>query len=124
MSREGEMLWCNLCWKEMQAPFIVTTCGHTFCMEHKDDPKIKESTCPGCNKHVSTKNGMKIGHYEVSGFGDPKILNGLRPEQALQLYVSCRKFWSEQEENKLQYTRAQAKRAKPPISDMLSTTPC
>ena len=23
---------CNLCWKELQAPFLVTSCNHVFCL--------------------------------------------------------------------------------------------
>ncbi|KAL3898534.1 MAG: hypothetical protein SGPRY_012822, partial [Prymnesium sp.] len=75
------------------APFIVTSCGHAFCMEHQNDAKVKESTCPGCNKHVSPKDGMRMAHYKMSGFGDAKVLNGLRPEEALQVVHSCTKFW-------------------------------
>ena len=71
----------------------MTTCDHAFCMEHQNHPKIKESTCPGCDKHLSPKNGMKVAHYQIAALGDTKILNGLRPDEALQLYRSCSKFW-------------------------------
>lgn len=67
----------------------MTACNHVFCMEHKDLPKIKESTCPGCNKHLSPKNGLKIAHYGV----DPTALNGLRPEQAVKAALTSVKFW-------------------------------
>jgi len=43
----------------VQAPFIVTQCGHAFCMEHKDDQKFKDSTCPGCQSHLSSKGGIR-----------------------------------------------------------------
>jgi hypothetical protein len=85
-------LQCNLCWKELREPFIVTSCSHAFCMDHQHDTKIKESTCPGCNKHISPSSGVKIAHYSLEKLGDASILNGMRPEDAIKLCATSLKL--------------------------------
>ena len=43
MPKGGGGLSCNLCWSELQAPFIVTSCGHAFCEKHKTDASLQAS---------------------------------------------------------------------------------
>ena len=75
-----------------QEPFIVTSCGHCFCMKHEHDQKIKESTCPGCGSHLARANGLKVAHFSVAP-ESTNTLNGLAPESVLQLAGSAIQFW-------------------------------
>ena len=75
---------CNLCWKEVQAPFLVTSCNHLFCMSHRDHEAFQQSSCPGCGHNLSSKGGLKQANYDVKG-GDLKVLNGVTPEAALKV---------------------------------------
>ena len=77
----------------LQPPFIVTSCGHVLCHEHQHDAKVKNSTCPACNKHVSPTTGMRLGHYDIEGIGTSNALDGLKPDHMLTVLGSSVKFW-------------------------------
>lgn len=85
-------LHCNLCWKELQAPYIVTSCNHCFCMEHEHDPRIQQSTCPGCAKHLPSKGGINRAMYQCEK-SETGALNGLKPDSVLQLAGRAIEFW-------------------------------
>ena len=53
-------------------------------MEHREDPHFKDTSCPGCGHHLNRQNGLKVASYSVPR-GDYTLLNGLRPDEALQL---------------------------------------
>ena len=78
-------LLCNLCWQELQPPFIVTACNHMFCMSHQDDERVLAKTCPGCNSHLKSSGGLRVAHYEVKKMEDLSVLNGLKPDQVLKI---------------------------------------
>ena len=66
MPKGGGGLSCNLCWSELQAPFIVTSCGHAFCEKHKTDASLQASTCPGCGSHLPSHGGMRLAGKKMS----------------------------------------------------------
>ena len=75
---------CNLCWKELQAPFLVTSCNHVFCMAHRDLDAFQQQSCPGCGQHLSSKGGLKQANYDVKS-SDMAVLNGVTPTAALDV---------------------------------------
>ena len=100
MPKGGGGLSCNLCWSELQAPFIVTSCGHAFCEKHKTDASLQASTCPGCGSHLPSHGGMRLANYDVKSTTDWTVLNGLRPELVLKIADRAVGFWVAQERNK------------------------
>lgn len=92
MSAEYGPILCNLCWKEVQGPYIVTTCGHAFCMAHKDHPRIKEQTCPGCQRHLGS-GGARVAMYEPESEADFELLCGMKLNFALKMFDKATKFW-------------------------------
>mmetsp|Transcript_47812 Transcript_47812/g.95457 ORF Transcript_47812/g.95457 Transcript_47812/m.95457 type:complete len:96 (-) Transcript_47812:1070-1357(-) len=85
-------LLCNLCWEELQEPFIVTSCNHCFCMKHEHDARIKQSTCPGCGNHLPSKHGLTVARYHTEK-EERGTLHGLQPDNVLQLAGSAIHFW-------------------------------
>lgn len=71
----------------------MTQCGHAFCMHHKDDQKFKDSTCPGCQAHLSSKGGMRKAVYAPRAEQDWNILNGLTVENSLKIVKQSIEFW-------------------------------
>jgi hypothetical protein len=80
-------------------------------MEHQHDTKIKDSTCPACDKHLSPKDGVKMAHYSLETLGDASILNGMRPEDSMKLFATSVKFWMQQTQTKVEYARHEARLA-------------
>lgn len=99
-------LKCNLCWSELQPPFLVTSCNHCFCMAHQDHDSIRNHSCPGCNAHLSEKGGLKVANYEIKGSNDLSVLNGVTPDSALKCAGHSINFWMSQMSNQLQYAQA------------------
>ena len=87
---------CNLCWKELQAPFLVTSCNHVFCLSHRDHESFKQQSCPGCGHHLSESKGLKQANYDVKS-SDLPVLNGVTPDAALKVAGTAIKFWVLQE---------------------------
>lgn len=99
-------LKCNLCWSDLQPPFLVTSCNHCFCMAHKDHESIRNRSCPGCNGHLSEKGGLKQANYEIKSSADLSVLNGVTPENALKCAGYSINFWISQMSNQVQYAQA------------------
>lgn len=97
-------LLCNLCWDELQEPFIVTSCQHCFCMKHEHDQRIKQSTCPGCGNHLPHKGGLNVARFRVQP-DQVNTLNGLQPDSVLQLAGNAIQFWVSQERTHAEYLR-------------------
>lgn len=97
-------LQCNLCWKELQAPYIVTSCNHCFCMEHENDQRIQQSSCPGCAKHLPSKGGLTRAVYACEK-SESSALNGMRPDSVLQLASKAIDFWVSQERTGAEYQK-------------------
>ena len=95
-------LTCNLCWKEMQAPFLVTSCNHVFCMDHREHERFNERSCPGCGSHLPGKNGVRQASYTLKTQSDMNVLNGVMPDYALKVAANAIKFWVDQERSHLQ----------------------
>ena len=87
---------CNLCWKELQAPFLVTSCNHVFCLSHRDHESFKQQSCPGCSHHLSESKGLKQANNDVKS-SDLPVLNGVTPDAALKVAGTAIKFWVLQE---------------------------
>ena len=87
---------CNLCWEVIKEPYIVTSCNHAFCMKHESDPRIQQSTCPGCGSHLPSKNGLLVARFRVSK-EDTRSLCGLQPDVVIELATNALDFWSDQE---------------------------
>ena len=115
-------LSCNLCWSELQAPFIVTSCGHAFCEKHKTDASLQASTCPGCGSHLPSHGGMRLANYDVKSTTDWTVLNGLRPELVLKIADRAVGFWVAQERNKT--AAAAAERGKCEADSRTQTLVC
>ena len=111
-SRGGSYLpqACNLCWKELQAPFLVTSCNHVFCLSHRDHEAFQQQSCPGCGHHLSESKGLKQANYDVKS-SDLPVLNGVTPDAALKVAGTAIKFWVLQERTQLNYMQHQAQRA-------------
>ena len=101
---------CNLCWKELQAPFLVTSCNHVFCLSHRDHEAFQQQSCPGCGHHLSASKGLKQANYDVKS-SDLSVLNGVTPDAALKVAGTAIKFWVQQERTQLNYMQHQAERA-------------
>ena len=101
---------CNLCWKELQAPFLVTSCNHVFCLSHRDHEAFQRQSCPGCGHHLSASKGLKQANYDVKS-SDLSVLNGVTPDAALKVAGTAIKFWVQQERTQLSYMQHQAERA-------------
>ena len=101
---------CNLCWKELQAPFLVTSCNHVFCLSHRDHEAFQQQSCPGCGHHLSESKGLKQANYDVKS-SDLAVLNGVTPDAALKVAGTAIKFWVLQERTQLNYVQHQAQRA-------------
>jgi len=99
-------LKCNLCWSDLQPPFLVTSCNHCFCMAHKDHDSIQHHSCPGCNGHLSERGGIKQANYEIKSSSDLSVLNGVTPDCALKVAGTSISFWVSQMTNQLQYAHA------------------
>ena len=101
---------CNLCWKELQAPFLVTSCNHLFCLSHRDHEAFQQQSCPGCGHHLSESKGLKQANYDVKS-SDLPVLNGVTPDAALKVAGTAIKFWVQQERTQLNYMQHAAQRA-------------
>ena len=101
---------CNLRWKELQAPFLVTSCNHVFCLSHRDHEAFQQQSCPGCGHHLSESKGLKQANYDVKS-SDLPVLNGVTPDAALKVAGTAIKFWVLQERTQLNYMQHQSQRA-------------
>ena len=101
---------CNLCWKELKPPFLLTGCDHVFCMAHRDHQRIQQRSCPGCGAHLSEKGGLKSATFEIKG-SDIKVLHGVRPDHILKAAAHSIDFWVMQEQQKLAYANHKADEA-------------
>ena len=104
MGRDYQPLLCNLCWEELQEPFIITSCHHVFCMKHEHDPLFKKSSCPGCGNHLPSKGGMSVTRFRAEPH-QLDTLNGLQPDSAMQILGHCIQFWVSQERTHGEYLR-------------------
>lgn len=107
-------LQCNLCWEELKAPFIVTSCKHAFCDKHRNDPKLQARTCPGCSAHLD-----KVRHasYTVPK-AELSVLNGLTPDSIFKITETALGFWDEQQQNKLDYASDRLRKAKNQLTSL------
>jgi hypothetical protein len=106
-SHRYQALNCNLCWKELKEPFIVTSCNHCFCMEHEHDDRIKQSTCPGCGQHLPSKGGLNVARYRIDK-DECHSLNGLQPDALFELASNAVNFWVSQERTRAEYKEHQS----------------
>ena len=98
MPKGGGGLSCNLCWSELQAPFIVTSCGHAFCEKHKTDASLQASTCPLRLALVARRHAARQLRRQV----DHRLDGAQRAAAELVLKIADRAvgFWVAQERNK------------------------
>lgn len=109
MTQPYGLLTCNLCWKEIKdGQYIITSCNHCFCMDHQNDERIKQSTCPGCGQHLPRQNGLTIARFRIEK-EEENQLNGLQPDSVLQLFSNAIHFWVSQERTAAEFHRHHAK---------------
>lgn len=103
-------LSCNLCWKTLEAPFILTSCDHVFCAHHRDEPGWSDTTCVGCKNHLSPTHGVRVASYDVDK-NDYNLLKGVLPNTAIAIARNAVDFWNAQERNRSDYALHQVSHA-------------
>lgn len=77
-------------------------------MKHKNDERIQQFTCPGCNHHLPQHGGLNQAQTHLDK-DQAHSLNGYHPEAVLELVHNSFAFWCSQQRASADFYRYQAK---------------
>lgn len=115
---------CNYkkCRKPLQIKAWVTSCSHTFCMEHGEfefsNPSRGIVTCPACNVPLNGKYDLVLADLDPPEGFKSIVLAGMKPDIVMDVAMRSLAFWTYQIEEETRYQENTNRQTQDKIKNM------